>query len=107
MAYEPRLSRQGLFVLHMFENRPLDALAGSDILRETGFLSGTIYPILARLERAKWLISEWEPVDPNEIGRPRKRLYRLTPLGERKAREALKGLSMPVGRLAWNSSPHS
>jgi hypothetical protein len=28
--------------------------------------SGTLYPMLARLEAAGWLTSEWEVVDPSE-----------------------------------------
>jgi PadR family transcriptional regulator PadR len=98
---EPRLSRQGLVVLHMFATHPGRDLAGSDILKETGFLSGSLYPILFRLEQAEWLSSEWEQVEPAEVGRPRKRLYRLTALGERRAREALSALNVPAGRLAW------
>jgi DNA-binding PadR family transcriptional regulator len=65
-------------------------------------LSGTVYPILMRLERAAWLESEWEEIDPRQAGRPRKRLYRLRALGYNKAQEALAGLGVPEGRLAWN-----
>ena len=39
--------------------------------------SGTLYPLLARLEAAGWFTSEWEDVDPSEVGRPRRRLYKL------------------------------
>ena len=50
--------------------------------------SGTLYPILLRLESAGWLASRWESVDPSEAGRPRRRLYRITPGGLRRASEA-------------------
>jgi PadR family transcriptional regulator, regulatory protein PadR len=100
--YEPRLSKQGLVTLQMFASSPTHALAGSDILKETGILSGTLYPILSRLERARWLSSEWEQVSPIEVRRPRKRLYQLTALGARKTREAFSELNAPAGRLAWN-----
>jgi len=99
---EPRLSKQGLIILHLFLDRPTVALAGSDITKAAGLFSGTVYQILFRLERAGWLTSEWEQVEPNEIGRPRKRLYRLTALGERKSRAALSELGLSSGRLAWN-----
>jgi len=63
--------------------------------------SGTLYPILLRLEQAKWLESRWEADDPRQLGRPRCRLYRLTGLGARKAnkvlaevRAAIRGLCM-------------
>jgi PadR family transcriptional regulator PadR len=100
--YEPRLSKQGLVTLQMFASRPTHALAGSDIMKETGILSGTLYPILSRLERAQWLSSEWEQVETIEVGRPRKRLYQLTSLGARKTKEALGEINAPMGRLAWS-----
>ena len=52
--------------------------------------SGTIYPILSRLERAGWLESRWEEIDPKEEKRPRKRFYRVTENGERLAKEAIR-----------------
>lgn len=100
-AADPRLSKQGLVVLRMFANRPSIPLAGTDILKQTGLLSGTLYPILYRLDRAGWLSSEWEQITPHEMGRPRKRMYRLTSLGAQKTHEALNDLTMPVGRLGW------
>jgi len=38
---------------------------------------GSIYPILARLEKNSWVSSEWELENPIE-GKPRRRFYRLT-----------------------------
>jgi|SRR6185437_2770033 len=99
---EPRLSHQALKVLSILLQRPQESVAGSDILRQTGMLSGTVYPILMRFERAKWLESEWEQLEPKDAGRPRKRLYRLSPNGYNKARAALAELELPQGRLAWN-----
>lgn len=43
---------------------------------------GTLYPLLARLEKAGWLKGRWENGSPKKMGRPRKRLYRLTPTGK-------------------------
>ena len=100
---DPRLSHQMLRVMGIFIERPRDSLAGSDIWRQTGILSGTLYPILMRLERAGWLESKWEVLDPRETGRPRRRLYRLTGLGYNKTRSALAELSVPRGRPEWNS----
>ena len=99
---EPRLSHQTLRILRLFLEKPNNALAGSDVSKETGILSGTMYPVLARLEQARWLKSDWEKLDPSEAGRPRKRLYRLTGLGYRKAGEALAELGIRSGRLAWD-----
>lgn len=50
---------------------------GYELMRLTGFPSGKLYPILARLEAARVLIKETETVDPAKAGRPVRRLYRL------------------------------
>jgi PadR family transcriptional regulator, regulatory protein PadR len=99
---DPRLSLQTLRVLQVFLDRPREPLAGSDIWKQTRMLSGTIYPILMRLERAHWLKSEWETLDPSTLGRPRRRFYQLTGLGYNKVREALSELGPMQGRLEWS-----
>lgn len=88
-AKEPRLSLQGMRVLAVFIEHQYEDLAGSNIADVTGLPSGTLYPILARFEQAKWLRSKWEDVDPSAEGRPRRRLYRLTATGLVKASAAL------------------
>jgi PadR family transcriptional regulator, regulatory protein PadR len=98
---DPRLSHQTLRVLSLFIDNPKESLSGSDIWKHTGILSGTLYPILARLENAKWLESQWEKLDPREAGRPRKRLYHITALGYNKGAEALSELSVTTGEIAW------
>jgi DNA-binding PadR family transcriptional regulator len=62
---------------------------GLELAKDAGIASGTIYPILRRLEDSGWVESSWEQIDPHEQGRPRKRLYRLTGLGAREARRHL------------------
>lgn len=62
---------------------------GLDLMRATGLASGSLYPILHRLQAAGWLDTRWEDVDPAEQGRPARRFYRLTPDGVRQARSAL------------------
>ena len=62
---------------------------GIEIGDATRLPSGTVHPILARLERAGWAQSEWEDVDPGGAGRPARRYYRLTAEGVERAREAL------------------
>jgi PadR family transcriptional regulator, regulatory protein PadR len=100
---DPRLSHQTLRVLRVFLKQPSNHLAGSDIWKQTEMLSGTLYPILMRLERSGWLDSKWEQLDPSDAGRPRKRLYRLTGTGYNKTREALAELGVPMARRAWSS----
>jgi DNA-binding PadR family transcriptional regulator len=57
--------------------------------------SGTIHPILARLEACGWLESRWENIDPAKDSRPRRRYYRLTPDGAELARHALARVHTP------------
>jgi DNA-binding MarR family transcriptional regulator len=82
-----RMSLQTLRVLEAFLENPTDALAGADIARRGHLASGTLYPILLRLESAGWLTSRWETIDPSDAGRPRRRLYRITQTGLRRASE--------------------
>ncbi len=60
---------------------------GNELARETGRAVGTIYPLLARLERAGVLRSKWEQVDPHEAGRPAIRFWYFTAAGARFAEE--------------------
>ena len=82
-----RMSLQTLKALEAFLNDPTDELSGADVQKRSGIASGTLYPILLRLESAGWFVSRWEAVDPASVGRPRRRLYRLTPTGLRRASE--------------------
>jgi PadR family transcriptional regulator, regulatory protein PadR len=65
---------------------------GLDLMKATGLPSGTLYPILVRLERAGWLAARWEDVDPVREGRPARRYYRLGPDGVTRARAGLAAL---------------
>jgi DNA-binding PadR family transcriptional regulator len=68
---------------------PSKDMYGLEICHAAGLASGTIHPILARLEGADWVTSAWEDTDPVESGRPRRRYYKLTPRGAELARDAL------------------
>jgi DNA-binding PadR family transcriptional regulator len=68
---------------------PSVELYGIEIGDVAGLPSGTVHPILARLEGLGWLSSRWEDVDPSVVGRPARRYYRLTPDGVLAARSAL------------------
>jgi DNA-binding PadR family transcriptional regulator len=99
--YEVRLSGPTLKLLKLMLEKPTRKLSGAEISREAKIGSGTLYPLLLRLERAGWLIGEWEQIDPREAGRPRRRFYRLSPAGYPKAREALACFQFK-GTPAWN-----
>ncbi|MEY4000546.1 MAG: hypothetical protein RLZZ626_901 [Actinomycetota bacterium] len=60
---------------------------GLEAVRQTGMQSGTVYPILERLQQAGWLTSQWE-VD-NERNGPRRRYFELTPEGREGALEVI------------------
>lgn len=67
--------------------------------------SGTIHPILARLEGLGWLSSTWEVVDPADAGRPRRRLYRLTGAGLAEGRAVAAAADERRARLARGPAP--
>lgn len=68
-------------VLHVLTGEPEQDRYGLEVMALTGLPSGTVFPILARLEACGWLDSGWEDVDPRVAGRPRRRYYRLTAAG--------------------------
>lgn len=57
-------------------------VAGSDLINRYRVFSGTLYPVLDRLEKLGWIKGRWEDIDPHEEGRPRRKLYRLTAEGQ-------------------------
>jgi PadR family transcriptional regulator, regulatory protein PadR len=76
-------------VLSAFLGDPGVDRYGLDLMGDTGLPSGTLYPILQRLQRAGWVDARWEEIDPVASGRPARRYYRLTPDGVAAARQAL------------------
>src|ERR1700716_2624823 len=68
-------------VLRQMLENPTADYYGFALAEATSFPSGTIYPVLARLETAGWVASFWEEGDPAELERPRRRMYRLTGAG--------------------------
>ena len=63
-------------------------LHGWAIMRATHHTGPTVYGVLDRLEDAGWIVGRWEDVPP-DVGRPRRRLYTLTPTGSNSARQVL------------------
>ncbi len=60
---------------------------GYDLSKETGLKSGTLYPLLMRLETSSWLEAEWETTP--QPGKPARHMYRLTTLGRQEAQAAI------------------
>jgi PadR family transcriptional regulator PadR len=77
------------WVLRALLAEPSRELYGLEIGTAVDLPSGTVHPILARLEGVGWVESRWEDVDPREQGRPARRYYRLTGDGVEAARQAL------------------
>jgi len=75
------LEKDELLIVGAMLDDPIGWSPGLAAARAAGIAPGTSYPALARLERTGWLESRWE--EPPVDGRPRRRLYRLTGLGQR------------------------
>jgi DNA-binding PadR family transcriptional regulator len=103
MTTSPRMTGPTLKVLGQLMEARSEGLSGADISKAIGIASGTLYPILFRLERAGWLSSDWEDIDASEMGRPRKRLYRMTSIGALEGRAAFNDILQGKGGLAWQS----
>jgi len=74
---ELRITDQLLRVLDVLLADPAANHYGFGVAQTTGLRSGTLYPILARLEKLGWVTSTWESPGDEARG-PRRRLYRLT-----------------------------
>jgi len=64
---------------------------GYDLMKAAKLASGTLYPMLARLEDEKLVTSEWET--PTEEGQRPRKYYKLTGEGIRVARLDLAALT--------------
>lgn len=104
MVADVRMTTAVATVLSAFLADPAEDRYGLDLMRVTGHPSGTLYPILLRLQRAGWVDAHWEDVDPVTAGRPARRYYRLTPDGAVAARTAVAEL---YERLAPGRDPRA
>jgi PadR family transcriptional regulator, regulatory protein PadR len=80
-------------VLKIFLQDPGQPRYGFEIMRLTGLASGSLYPMLARLEEAGWLIRGKENIDPHAEGRPPRLHYTITGAAITAARLQLAALS--------------
>ncbi len=96
----PRMTLPTQLVLRAMLAEPTQEMYGLQIGQVAELPSGTIHPILARLEGLGWLESHWEDVDPAKEGRPRRRYYRLSAEGAECARTALARVHTPRALLS-------
>jgi PadR family transcriptional regulator, regulatory protein PadR len=87
MGVRLRVSPQTLKLLEALLVRPGQWHHGYALSQATEIASGTLYPILMRLEKLYWLETKWE--QPGKAGRPPRHLYRLTGSARAWAREEL------------------
>ena len=99
-ASEPRLTQQTLKVLGTLMSGQTRELSGAEIAKLSKLSSGTLYPILYRLEEFGWLDSCWEVGDPAMLGRPRRRYYRVTGEGAKRVQEVVRELTPTTVRFA-------
>jgi PadR family transcriptional regulator len=110
---EVRITVAVATVLRAFLDNAAQPRYGYDLMKATGFPSGKLYPILARLQAADWLEKQVEDVDPAAAGRPARRLYRINPDRVAAIRTELAALSDrlrpappgPGGRLRPEGGP--
>ncbi len=82
-----RMTRQVRAVLGSLRAAPEHTRYGYEVIAEVNLTSGSVYPILRRLEAAGWLESR---EDPSPLaGRPSRRSYWFTELGLREAAKIL------------------
>jgi PadR family transcriptional regulator, regulatory protein PadR len=102
MVGKIRISGPTLKLLRFLLENPRQSQSGAAISKGTGLGSGTMYPLLQRLEIAKWIDGEWENVDPAGVGRPKRRFYKLTRSGQAEAVKVLQNYHVAVpGAVAW------
>jgi PadR family transcriptional regulator len=123
MAWPFRVTAPLLDVVEVLLNADGE-LHGWQIMKETGRTGATVYQVLERLRKARWVDSRWEEFpEPSaaddqvtaiddmaaaSIGRPRRRYYRISGegaakgpilLAERRPRKAYVANPRPVYRL--------
>ena len=89
-------------VLRVLTADPSAPHYGYDLMKAAKLPSGTLYPMLARLQQDGLVESEWEAPREDAGGRPPRRYYRLTAEGLRVARlelaQAASGTPVRLGR---------
>src|SRR5579871_6097843 len=78
-------------VLRAFLDDPADPRYGYDLMKAAGLKSGTLYPLLGRLEEERLVTSAWET--PQHDGQRPRKYYRLTAKGAEVARLELAQIS--------------
>ncbi|WP_066362020.1 helix-turn-helix domain-containing protein [Herbidospora mongoliensis] len=84
-----RLTSATLDVLRVFQDAGSADVYGLQLVADTGRPSGTVYPLLSRLEEAGWIEGHWEGDGSRGRG-PRRRYYRVTQEGADRITQAVR-----------------
>jgi PadR family transcriptional regulator PadR len=101
----PKMTITVQLVLRALLATPGREMYGLEIVRGAGLPSGTVYPILYRLESAGWLEKRTENIDPKKAERPRRSYYRITAKGTEAAREAMARAAVQLSALGVTEGP--
>jgi DNA-binding PadR family transcriptional regulator len=93
-----KLTRPLERVLRVLIADPAASHYGYDLMKAARLPSGTLYPMLARLQQEGMVESHWEDQRPDAGGRPPRKYYRLTAEGARVARLELAHATPPASR---------
>jgi DNA-binding PadR family transcriptional regulator len=96
-------SRQALRLFEALVTSGAEWRHGYDISRETGLKSGTLYPLLMRLEAQQLLETRWG--ESLRRGLPPRHLYRLTDIGVAEATKLLSEVSRASNSVAAGHAP--
>ena len=91
-------------VLRVLTADPSAQHYGYDLMKAARLPSGTLYPMLARLQQEGLVQSEWEAQREDAGGRPPRKYYRLTAEGVRVARLELAHVSTQARRTAQGTA---
>ncbi len=88
-----------LILLEALSERTKQWRHGYDLMKETGLLSGTLYPLLMRMTDQGLVEAEWR--EPEQLGRPARHAYRLTAAGVALARTATPARPAPSTKAVF------
>lgn len=99
----PRPTRNVLQVYHALLQGHTGKSYALELAKQARVSVGTIYAVMARLENSGLVTSQIEGITPALAGRPPRRYYTLTALGQDTARRELQeaGQVLPLGGPAY------
>jgi PadR family transcriptional regulator, regulatory protein PadR len=106
MKYAIKMTGPVQLILRAMLADPAALRYGLEISKMADLETGTLYPVMARLEAVGWVQSSWEDPDLGvREGRPRRRYYQLTRDGAEQARFALAEIAQLRARRRATLSP--